>query len=423
MRVGRPAASKVLTQWVVASGAPVVQVGGPGIIDPDKNVTARLDAAAAEALAAAAPDRTEPRLVGRLGCRIGAGRGAHRAGARRADWAHRTRRRADRRRGPARRCRAGGGVVDARARPRVVRRPGRGAGLRQPRRQRHRRHAVDRARDRPARRPGRRAARRHRVPARCRRPDRVAAPAGRPARRRGRQRRRRHLLVPAAGDGARRRALRAAVRHAPRNRHRRPRRGARHRRHHRLDARSARRTCDEAGAVGHSGGAPTAPPTSPSTRRSTRWHSAIGGWPTRPRPDRGATGGSSADNIAWNLAWVSASSAQRVAVGHDATTGVEAGDGAVVGELGAADASPPTCRCPRASTHPTAPAYRPRSTPSTSAMSASASGPGCPPTAGVGVSARTSVEHVGRRQRQPTLDRACPGAARWPPARCAGSGS
>lgn len=40
VRVGRPPASKVLTQWVLASGAPVVQVGGPGRIDPDHNVAA-----------------------------------------------------------------------------------------------------------------------------------------------------------------------------------------------------------------------------------------------------------------------------------------------------------------------------------------------------------------------------------------------
>lgn len=43
VRVGRPAASKVLTQWAVASGAPVVQVGGPGTIDPDGNVAVRLE--------------------------------------------------------------------------------------------------------------------------------------------------------------------------------------------------------------------------------------------------------------------------------------------------------------------------------------------------------------------------------------------
>ena len=38
IRVGRPPASKVLNQWVVASGASVIQVGGPGTIDPDHNV-------------------------------------------------------------------------------------------------------------------------------------------------------------------------------------------------------------------------------------------------------------------------------------------------------------------------------------------------------------------------------------------------
>ena len=40
IRFGRPPASKVLTQWVVAADAPVVQVGGPGSINPDHNVVA-----------------------------------------------------------------------------------------------------------------------------------------------------------------------------------------------------------------------------------------------------------------------------------------------------------------------------------------------------------------------------------------------
>jgi len=43
VRIGRPAASKVLAQWAARSGAPVVQVGGPGRIDPDHNVTAVCD--------------------------------------------------------------------------------------------------------------------------------------------------------------------------------------------------------------------------------------------------------------------------------------------------------------------------------------------------------------------------------------------
>jgi 2-succinyl-5-enolpyruvyl-6-hydroxy-3-cyclohexene-1-carboxylate synthase len=38
VRFGRAPASKVLSQWIVASGAPVLQVGGPGVIDPDHNV-------------------------------------------------------------------------------------------------------------------------------------------------------------------------------------------------------------------------------------------------------------------------------------------------------------------------------------------------------------------------------------------------
>ena len=40
VRFGRAPASKVLSQWIVSSGAPVLQVGGPGVIDPDRNVAA-----------------------------------------------------------------------------------------------------------------------------------------------------------------------------------------------------------------------------------------------------------------------------------------------------------------------------------------------------------------------------------------------
>jgi 2-succinyl-5-enolpyruvyl-6-hydroxy-3-cyclohexene-1-carboxylate synthase len=43
IRIGRPAASKVLAQWTsraTANGATLVQVGGPGVIDPDHNVAA-----------------------------------------------------------------------------------------------------------------------------------------------------------------------------------------------------------------------------------------------------------------------------------------------------------------------------------------------------------------------------------------------
>ena len=52
VRVGRPATSKVLAQWVAASGAPVLQVGGPGVIDPDHLVAGHVDAAALAGLAA-----------------------------------------------------------------------------------------------------------------------------------------------------------------------------------------------------------------------------------------------------------------------------------------------------------------------------------------------------------------------------------
>jgi 2-succinyl-5-enolpyruvyl-6-hydroxy-3-cyclohexene-1-carboxylate synthase len=40
IRVGRAPASKVLSAWIATSGAPVLQVGGPGVVDPDRNVTA-----------------------------------------------------------------------------------------------------------------------------------------------------------------------------------------------------------------------------------------------------------------------------------------------------------------------------------------------------------------------------------------------
>jgi 2-succinyl-5-enolpyruvyl-6-hydroxy-3-cyclohexene-1-carboxylate synthase len=53
VRVGRPATSKVLAQWVAATGVPILQVGGPGVIDPEHAVTARLDAAALPALGTA----------------------------------------------------------------------------------------------------------------------------------------------------------------------------------------------------------------------------------------------------------------------------------------------------------------------------------------------------------------------------------
>jgi 2-succinyl-5-enolpyruvyl-6-hydroxy-3-cyclohexene-1-carboxylate synthase len=38
IRFGRPPASKVLSQWIAGSGVGVLQVGGPGVVDPDHNV-------------------------------------------------------------------------------------------------------------------------------------------------------------------------------------------------------------------------------------------------------------------------------------------------------------------------------------------------------------------------------------------------
>ena len=83
-------------------------------------------------------------------------------------------------------------------------------------------------------------------------------------------------------------------------------------------------------------------------------------------------------------------------------------------QLGAADADRP-----RAVAGGVDPARRrrrsdPRSKPSTSSIRASAVARGAPPTAGVGGSARTSSSTGRARLGQPALDRAWPGAARWP---------
>ncbi len=54
VRFGRPPASKVLSQWLVRSEAPVIQVGGPGVIDPDRNVVVRCQVDELSALSGAA---------------------------------------------------------------------------------------------------------------------------------------------------------------------------------------------------------------------------------------------------------------------------------------------------------------------------------------------------------------------------------
>ncbi len=41
IRVGRPPASRVVSEWLVRAGARIVQVGGPGVIDPEGLVVAR----------------------------------------------------------------------------------------------------------------------------------------------------------------------------------------------------------------------------------------------------------------------------------------------------------------------------------------------------------------------------------------------
>jgi len=55
IRIGRPHASRVVSTWVRNSGAPVVQVGGPGRIDPDHNVVAHASLNAVVAAAVQCP--------------------------------------------------------------------------------------------------------------------------------------------------------------------------------------------------------------------------------------------------------------------------------------------------------------------------------------------------------------------------------
>lgn len=43
VRVGRPPASRIVNEWVAGSGAPIVQIGGPGVVDPDHRVVAVCD--------------------------------------------------------------------------------------------------------------------------------------------------------------------------------------------------------------------------------------------------------------------------------------------------------------------------------------------------------------------------------------------
>ncbi len=77
---------------------------------------------------------------------------------------------------------------------------------------------------------------------------------------------------------------------------------------------------------------------------------------------------------------------------------------------------------PDASTHPTVPPYRPRSTPSTASIRASASSRGCPPRAGVGDSSRASSNASGAGWlRRPSI--AVPRCCTLATATIVGSGS
>ena len=191
-----------------------------------------------------------------------------------------------------------------------------------------------------------------------------------------------------------------------------------------------------AGAVGHSGGAPTAPPTSRSTRRSTCWHRRPSSWRARPgsgavRPDRRMRAsapdvGLRADERRQHGLELGLGLGQlgpRVAVGHDAAAGEQAG---AVRSAGArrSGCRPPTCRCP-----PRRPSRRrPRVATAVDPLELGDQRErgrvaGRPPSAGVGCSAAHELEHVAAAA--PTADprRGCRGAGRWPRRTIDGSGS
>ncbi len=113
VRLGRPASSKVLAQWAVATRAPLIQVGGPGVIDPDHNVTACVRWPTSS---------PRPRIGGESGATDwteawsaadAAGRRDDRGGAGRRGGTHRAGRRPSRGGRPPGRCHAHGCVVDA----------------------------------------------------------------------------------------------------------------------------------------------------------------------------------------------------------------------------------------------------------------------------------------------------------------------
>jgi 2-succinyl-5-enolpyruvyl-6-hydroxy-3-cyclohexene-1-carboxylate synthase len=60
VRVGRPAASRVLATWIAGSNASVVQLGGPGVIDPDHRVAVSVPASSIAALAGVAAPPAGP---------------------------------------------------------------------------------------------------------------------------------------------------------------------------------------------------------------------------------------------------------------------------------------------------------------------------------------------------------------------------
>jgi 2-succinyl-5-enolpyruvyl-6-hydroxy-3-cyclohexene-1-carboxylate synthase len=93
VRIGQPAASRALATWIAGSDATVVQVGGPGVIDPEHRVAVSLPASALVTLAALAASpavssghRPDP---GSSGHRPDPGSSGHRPDPGPSEWARR----------------------------------------------------------------------------------------------------------------------------------------------------------------------------------------------------------------------------------------------------------------------------------------------------------------------------------------------
>ena len=268
LRVGDLPTSKPLRQWLHGlDGALQIAFDPEHAWQDPAGAVATIISADPRVLAPEQP-REGPRLAGGVDERRPQGVRRDRRDAAEPVGAARGRRA---RRPPPARGHARGRLLDAGARRRVVlpRPRAAPARARQPRRQRDRRHRLDRVRGRRDRGPDRAADRRRRARPRHRRPARRPPPRARPHDRPAQQRRRRHLPLP---PGRRRgRGLRGARRHPARARLRPRRRALRPRPRARASRPSPSAPRSTARAAPRSSrSAPTAPRTASSTGASRK---------------------------------------------------------------------------------------------------------------------------------------------------------